>query len=237
MTIKLISRKLKIKLTSRVLKILIRFGVMPADSILLYDDKCFSWHSGFGPLALVLYGLVRSTRPEVVVEIGSAYGLSTCFIAAALQRNNHGKLYSIDPHETTEWNDSGETTETFAIVQQRLKELKLSKFVEQIRLYSSKAIASWNTPIDILFIDGSHSYEDVKNDFFGFLPYVKHGGFVLFHDTTWEYHKDNPYYRSDIGVPRVVQELQEQDYPTVTIPEHFGLTILQNYLGGYKLIR
>lgn len=215
---------------------LVRVGILPADTLLLYDKDAFRWFSGFGEFAHVLYSLVRSAKPETIVEVGSAFGYSTCYIAAALQRNKSGILYSIDPHEPTEWNDGSPTADTFAIVQERLKKLRLSQFVHQIRDYSQQAVARWNTPIDMLLLDGSHYYEDVKNDFSGFLPHVVAGGLVLFHDTMWEYHRESPWYRPDQGVPRLVNELQSDGYPMVTLREGWGLTILQNSQGGFPLL-
>ncbi|MEK7499597.1 MAG: class I SAM-dependent methyltransferase, partial [Patescibacteria group bacterium] len=39
-----------------------------------------------------------------------------------------------------------------------------------------------NIAIDILFIDGDHSYTGVKNDFNNHLEFVKGGGYIIFHD-------------------------------------------------------
>jgi len=44
----------------------------------------------------VLYGIVRATRPEYIVETGVAAGVSNSFINAALIDNGHGMLYSIE---------------------------------------------------------------------------------------------------------------------------------------------
>lgn len=46
--------------------------------------------------ALVEYGIVRSIRPEVVVETGIAAGISGAHIGAALLENGSGSLISID---------------------------------------------------------------------------------------------------------------------------------------------
>lgn len=41
----------------------------------------------------------------------------------------------------------------------------------------------WNRgEIDLLFIDGAHEFENVKGDIEAWIPHVKHGGYVLFHD-------------------------------------------------------
>ncbi len=45
--------------------------------------------------------------------------------------------------------------------------------------------------VDFLFIDGDHSYQGVKQDFFNYLPLVKKGGYVAFHDII-----DSEYHRS-----------------------------------------
>lgn len=40
----------------------------------------------------------------------------------------------------------------------------------------------WDTAIDVLFIDGDHSYEGCKGDIDAWSPFVKDGGVLLFHD-------------------------------------------------------
>jgi predicted O-methyltransferase YrrM len=44
----------------------------------------------------LLYGLVRGSRPAIVVETGTASGISTMYLLAALARNETGRLVSID---------------------------------------------------------------------------------------------------------------------------------------------
>lgn len=39
---------------------------------------------------------------------------------------------------------------------------------------------------DLLFIDGSHSYEDVKSDWENYYPFVAKGGIIAFHDISSE---------------------------------------------------
>src|SRR5438132_14150115 len=71
-------------------------------------DRLFQtdFRSGLGETSWLLYGLTKTLKPEVCVEIGSARGKSACFIGMALKENGRGKLYAIDPHSTTDWNDS-----------------------------------------------------------------------------------------------------------------------------------
>lgn len=47
---------------------------------------------------------------------------------------------------------------------------------------SNEAVKNWDKPIDVLFIDGDHSYEGCLDDWNNFSPFVKKGGIVFFHD-------------------------------------------------------
>ncbi len=62
-------------------------------------DKYRDWEervrSRPGNVALY-YALIRERRPDVIVETGTATGSMTSFLLAALERNNKGKLISID---------------------------------------------------------------------------------------------------------------------------------------------
>jgi len=62
-----------------------------------------------------------------------------------LEGNGQGKLYAIDPHAPTNWNDS-ESVETFAILQQNLQTLGLNDVVEIVRKTSDQAPIGWKLP-------------------------------------------------------------------------------------------
>lgn len=57
--------------------------------------------------------------------------------------------------------------------------------------------------IDFLFIDGDHMYEGVKRDYTMYVPLVRPGGIIAFHDTGI---KDNP----GVEVYKFWDELSEQ---------------------------
>ena len=44
----------------------------------------------------------------------------------------------------------------------------------------------WNHPIQLLFIDGGHSYEEVKQNTLNWEKFVPKGGVILFHDTDYD---------------------------------------------------
>jgi predicted O-methyltransferase YrrM len=190
--------------------------------------------SGLGDSAWLLYGLVRSMKPAVCVEIGSAQGRSTCFIGKALKDNGAGVIYAIDPHSTTQWNDAN-SVDTYEVIRRNLARVGLNEFVRIQRSTSREAVAGWSHPIDILFIDGDHSYEGVKADWDLFTPHVSQFGVVIFHDTLWEYQRDSKWYRPDVGVPRFVEELRLEGYPVITLNRDYGVSLVQATRRGVDL--
>jgi cephalosporin hydroxylase len=67
-------------------------------------------------------------------------------------------------------------------------------------------------PIDLLFIDGDHSYEGVEKDFADYAPLVRSGGLVAFHDIV----PGGPRKHGDPGgVPHFWPELKAK-YPDAT---------------------
>jgi predicted O-methyltransferase YrrM len=192
------------------------------------------FHSGLGDSAYLLYGLTRALKPRVAVEIGSARGKSACFVGRALKENGSGKLFAIDPHTRTNWNDE-DSVDTLGEMRRNIKSLKLERQVDIIRETSERAAQRWMLPIDMLFIDGDHSYEGVKRDWELFSHHVTQFGVVVFHDTLWELQPDSPYSRADMGVPAFVEELRQAGYPVTTLDRDFGVSIVQPTLHGVPL--
>ena len=119
-----------------------------------------------------------------VVEVGSFKGRSTCCLALGC-RGTQKHVFAID---TFKGNEGDFKYRPF--LQDFLDNLQrcgLSKYVTPVDGRSSEIAKTWRKPIDLLFIDGSHDYEDVLADFQNFLPYVQPGGVIAFHDVidTW----------------------------------------------------
>ncbi|MFO0959084.1 MAG: class I SAM-dependent methyltransferase [Isosphaeraceae bacterium] len=216
--------------TWRRLKSLARVG----EPRILIDQE-LEFLSGLGDSAWVLYGLVRSLKPDVCVEIGSARGKSACVVGLALKENGHGRLYAIDPHASTDWNDT-ESVETYDLIRKHLAAVGVQDQVEIVRSYSDQAAAGWKRRIDVLFIDGDHTYEGVKRDWDLFVPHVPETGVVIFHDTAWSADEGfQAQSRPDMGVPRFVDELRRRGYPVLTLMKDFGVSLVQPCIGGKAL--
>ena len=196
--------------------------------------ESMEFQSGLGDSAWLLYGLVRSAKPQVCVEIGSARGKSACFVGMALRENGQARLYAIDPHTRTDWNDNG-TIDTLAILKAHLRTARVEQQVQVLQATSEVAAQSWTESIDMIFIDGDHSYDGVRRDFELFRPFMKPDAFVVFHDTAWDISPRPEHARAQMGVPRFVEELRRDGYPLLTVLRDFGVTLVQPIPHGLPL--
>jgi predicted O-methyltransferase YrrM len=184
--------------------------------------------SGLGEAVYLLFGLCRAMQPETVVEIGTARGYSTYALALACQQNGRGKVYGIDPHEPNRWTDGGPDLahDNYEFLLAHLKEYELAPtWCEVIRARSLETSQWWDKPIDLLFIDGDHTYEGVKGDFEAFLPWLREDSVVVFHDSMWPG-----------GVPRFLEELRQHGYHSVSVNVGPGLTLLSSVVGGVPFL-
>src|SRR5919198_36925 len=61
----------------------------------------------------------------------------------------------------------------------------IAELVHPVASFSQRAAEEFHEPIELLFVDGSHEYDLVLEDFEKWVPKVVEGGWVAFHDTTW----------------------------------------------------
>jgi predicted O-methyltransferase YrrM len=113
-----------------------------------------------------------------LVEIGSYKGRSTCALALGCHGTNKHVL-AIDPFDGGPDLPKADSLPEFM---QNVRRCGVLEQVEPIVGCSLDVCKDWNKPIQLLFIDGSHKYEDVLADFAGFYPHVVPGGMVAFHD-------------------------------------------------------
>ncbi|MCT7516354.1 glycosyltransferase family protein [Aliarcobacter cryaerophilus] len=128
-----------------------------------------------------------------VVEIGSYFGASSSLIAKGLP--NKSKLYCIDSWENDAMTErKKDTFEEFTSNTSQYKERIIpirGMSFDVINIIKEKV----NNKIDMLFIDGDHSYEGVKKDWDLYSPMLQSGSIVVFHDVGWAN-----------GVKRVIRE-------------------------------
>lgn len=126
-----------------------------------------------------LFGLIRQMQARKVIEIGRFKGGTTLLMAAAM--GNVGRLWSIDSgykesylNPTRSWD---------AMLEDALAVFGLSNVT--ILVGDSRTIeVSFGGALDLVMIDGDHSYEAVRSDFERFGRRARVGGAVLFDDAT-----------------------------------------------------
>jgi MMP 1-O-methyltransferase len=123
-----------------------------------------------------LYELARAcTGRGVIVEIGSWKGKSTICLGLGSQAGGSVPVYAVDPHADYRFGDFKENVERAGI----------QDLVRPVASLSQAAADDFDQPIELLFVDGSHEYDLVLEDFEKWVPKVVEGGWVAFHDTTW----------------------------------------------------
>jgi MMP 1-O-methyltransferase len=152
---------------------------MTADEVAAFVTRVEGWLSDEQGRALYA-AAASATGRGAIVEIGSWKGRSTIWLAAGAQLAGR-KVHAVDPHVNSR---EDPTANTLAEFQRNLEAAGLSAAVVPLVMSSAKAAARLAEPVEVLFIDGDHSYEAVRQDVALWLPRLVEGGTVMFHDVT-----------------------------------------------------
>lgn len=138
------------------------------------------------PNAVAIYGAIRAEPPTVIVEIGSYLGRGTVFFGLCMkQLNPSGRVVAIDPHtgDRQQLEALGvDRIPSFELFQQHCRAAGVERWVDARRATSLEAADGWSEPIDLLYVDGWHSYDAVLDDGRAWLPHLSDGGIVFFDD-------------------------------------------------------
>ena len=160
--------------------------------------------------------LMELLRPRKVVELGTHWGVSYCaWCQAVTDIGLTTECYAVDTwigdpdagyYDDEIYNDLSEYHKQY----ESFSKLLRMKFDEALQLIPNRSV-------DLLHIDGMHSYEAVKHDYETWLPKMSESGLVLFHDTmvTWD----------DFGVHKLWSELSPS-FPHFNFEHGFGLGVL-----------
>ncbi|QEC69073.1 class I SAM-dependent methyltransferase [Panacibacter ginsenosidivorans] len=129
---------------------------------------------------------LQLSKGAVVVEIGSYRGKSSIALGLAA-RQSGARVYCIDPHDDYVGVAGGvfgpvDLKDKIANIQQ----FDLGDIIFPVCLSSFEVGKIWSKPIDLLWIDGDHSYTGVSTDFYQFSVHVKKNGILIFHDSHME---------------------------------------------------
>ena len=148
--------------------------------------------------AALLYRLARDVQGGPIAEIGRFKGGSTVVFAAALPEGS--ELWSYDFHVALRPDMPG--AELDAELREALDRYGLGGKVHLL-VADSRSADPPPEPLELLFVDGDHSYEGAKADYERWRAFVRPGGHLLFHDAVDTGGYGNVY----PGVARAVGEI------------------------------
>jgi hypothetical protein len=163
--------------------------------------------------------LVQCFRPRVYIELGTHTGNSYFSVCQATKEYQAGtRCYAVDTWQgDAHAKNYGE--EVFDMVQKHNAD-NYADFSKLLRMTFDEALAQFDDgSVDLLHIDGLHTYEAVKHDFESWFPKLAPGAIVMFHDTN--------VFKEDFGVWKYWAELKEQYPDSLEFKHSFGLGILQ----------
>jgi len=166
----------------------------------------------------IAHWLVATLQPETVVELGTHYGVSFfAFCEAAEKLSPKTFVYAVDTWRGDE-QAGNYNEEVFSRVSSHQQAFHKSQSRLLRSTFDEAADHFGHNSIDLLHIDGLHTYEAVSHDLENWLPKLKPGATILFHDTNVR--------EGDFGVWQLWKELQERsDMRCIEVRNGHGLGI------------
>lgn len=176
--------------------------------------------SAWSRLVPVMFGLVGLLRPRRFVELGSHHGLSFFAANQAMQALDlEAEAIAIDT-----WQGDPQaglySEQVFADFTHLLRTRHPDRGYYIRGLFDDAVACFAAGSIDLLHIDGLHTYDAVRNDFETWLPKMSDRGVIMMHDTT--------VYERDFGVWQFWREVSAR-YPALNLLHGHGLGIV--YVG------
>ena len=166
---------------------------MPPDFIAWSGHLCFSKI------------LIAEFKPKLFVELGTHWGNSFfSFCSAVKLFNTDTKCFAIDSWKgDPQAGMYGAENQNIYYSVLKYAETNYGDFAECRKMMFDEALKEFeDNSIDLLHIDGFHTYEAVHHDFYAWLPKVKAGGIIIMHDVNE--------YQESFGAWRVWNEIEQK---------------------------
>ena len=185
-------------------------------SVLMEPDRIAPSHTWLGHIPFAFF-LIHICQPRTLVELGTYSGNSYfAFCQAVKKLNTSTKCHAIDTWKGDK--HGGLYGEDIFLDVEQYNQAHYTNFSTLHRSTFDDAQDDFEDgSIDMLHIDGLHTYEAVKHDFERWLPKLSDRAVVLFHDVCET--------RKDFGVWKFWEELERQ-YPSFMFEHSHGLGVL-----------
>ena len=144
---------------------------------------------------LFLYELTKKyCLKNFAVEVGSYCGKSACYIGQACKENKT-YLMTIDHHrgseeqqygeeyfDPDEYNYDKEIVDTLPTLLKNIQKFQFEEVILPIVNSSELASKEIENNIDLVFIDGSHTFESARKDYMSWKNKIRIGGILAIHD-------------------------------------------------------
>lgn len=180
------------------------------------------------------YDYVRFMEPETVVELGSYYGCSAFAMLQAIKDSGiKSRFFAIDTWAGDDFTKNDYKEDIYGQYKRINDECFSGVTSVMIRHTFDEACPVFKeNSIDLLHIDGSHAYDDVKHDYLTWKDKVKDNGVIFFHDVG----KDL-LFGEKMGSHIFWEELKKECPYILEMPFSNGLGILFKSEAEYLLVK